>query len=193
MIFLLLVLQLLSTWWIPGTEVFLCSLQCMRLLSFPPELEASGTTSKRSLDTPFLLGHVLHEICYEVFSIKIFIDTLYLNVFQQPFPAPITSVICCLFFLHFRTWGMEMNAVTFLVPEGIKKKKCIFTGILKKMKHTHPLIYVYRIFRVKATCFVWKNHMSGLQWSQLWGTSLHFLIQPPQTLSFVHKQAVPLF
>lgn len=28
----------------------------------PPELEASGTTCKGSLDTPLLLGQVLHEI-----------------------------------------------------------------------------------------------------------------------------------
>lgn len=172
-----LALQHLSTCWVPGTGMFLCSPWCMR----PPPLPSGGsdTACKESLDTPFLLGHVLHVIYYEVFFINIFMDiiTQYLNVFQQHFTVWITSVICCLFSLPFCTWGMEMNAVTFLVPEGI----------LKKNKHIYARIYVYRDDRVKVACFVWKNHVSGLPRCQLWGTSLHYLTQPPQTLSFLHK------
>lgn len=154
--------------------------------SLPSELEASGTTCKGSLDTPFLLSHVCREISYEIFSIKPFIDiiTQYLNVFQQHFTVWITSVICCLFSLPFRTWGMEMNAVTFCVPEGIlKKNKQVFKGNLKKNKHILPCIYVCRDDRLKAACFVWKNHVSGLQWSQPWGTSVHYLTEPHNVFS----------
>lgn len=75
-----------------------------------------------------------------------------------------------------------MNAVTCLVPEGIlKKDKLIFT-----------YIYMYRDDRVKATYFDWKNHVTGLQWSLPTG-ALHYLTQPPQTLSFLHGQAGRLF
>lgn len=130
----------------------------------PPELKASGTTCKGSLDMPLLLGQVLHEIYCEAFSIKIFIDiiTHYLNVFQQHFSVWITSVTCCLFSLPFRTWGMEMNAVTFLVPEGIlKKNKCIFTGILKTTKHILPCIYVYRDDKSQSNLFCLEEPCQG--------------------------------
>lgn len=52
-----------------------------------------------------------------------------------------------------------MNAVTCLVPEGI----------LKENKHIFTCIYTYRDDRVKATCFVWKNHVPGCNGPYLLG------------------------
>lgn len=90
--------------------------------------------------------------------------------------------MCCLFSLPFCTWGMEMNAVTCLVPEGI----------LKKNKHIFTYIHMYRDDRAKATYFDWKNHVIGLQWS-LPTEALLYLTQRLQTLSFLHGQAGCLF
>lgn len=59
--------------------------------------------------------------------------------------------MCCLFSFPFLTLGMEMNAVTCLVPEVI----------FKKNKHIFTCIYVCDDI-VKESCFVGKNY--ALQW-----------------------------